>query len=313
MGNSGERVRTAVIGVGYLGKFHAQKFASIEGSELVGVSDVDPQRCQSVASEHGVQAIGDYRELLGQVDAVSIVVPTPLHYEVALPFLQAGVHVLLEKPITSTVAEAQALIDAGKVSGALLQVGHLERFNPAVVAMRERTRAPQFFEANRVAPFKERGIDVNVVLDLMIHDIDIVRTLAGAQIESVVANGTAVFSDKPDIVNARLQFTNGCVANLTASRVSAKTERSIRLFQSDTYMSADLNSKQLKVYHKRDTLGEDGWPQVDLQTFEHEASDALMEEAVAFIAAIQAGCEPPVTGEEATMALQTAIQISEML
>jgi predicted dehydrogenase len=306
-------LKTAVIGVGYLGKFHAQKLASMPDVQLVAVADTNAENRTRVAEEHGAHAIADYRELFGKVDAVCIAVPTPLHHQIASDFLSLGTHVLVEKPVTETVAQAKELVELAESGGVVLQVGHLERFNPAVAALRERVSTPRFIEAYRVAPFKERGLEVDVVLDLMIHDIDIVQTLVAAPVESIQANGTAVFSEKPDIANARLQFANGCVANLTASRVSLKTERSLRLFQSDAYFSADLHAKRLKIYRTRAPAAGGRWPEIDVEEVQSEETDALRSEIEAFVAAIREGHAPAVSGHEGLRALATAIDIAERM
>ena len=307
------QLRTAVVGVGYLGKFHAEKLASLPDSRLVAVVDVDAETRERVASASGARAVADYRELLGAVDAVCIAVPTHLHHGVARDFLRHGAHVLVEKPVTTTVAEARELVELAEAGGLVLQVGHLERFNPAVAALRDRVSSPRFIEAYRVAPFKERGLEVDVILDLMIHDIDIAQALVGAPIERIAANGTSVFSDKPDIANARLQFASGCVANLTASRVSLKTERSLRLFQSDAYLSADLHSKKLKIYRTRSPAVGGGRPEVDVEEIESTESDALRAEIESFLASVRLGHPPAVSGREGLRALATAIEIADLV
>jgi predicted dehydrogenase len=306
-------LRAAVVGVGYLGKFHAEKLAAQAGVRLVAVADPDAERRERVAGACNTRGVADYRELLGEVDAVSIAVPTPLHHRVAKDFLMRGAHVLVEKPVTTTVAEARELVALAEAHGLVLQVGHLERFNPAVTELRERVSRPRFIEAYRVAPFKERGLEVDVILDLMIHDIDIAQTLVGEPIERIAANGTAVFSDKPDIANARLQFAGGCVANLTASRVSLKTERSLRLFQTDAYLSADLHAKRLKIYRMRPPAAPDARPDVDVEEVVGAESDALREEIAAFVASIEHKRPPAVSGHEAMRALATAIQIAQLV
>ena len=235
-----DRLRVAVVGVGYLGRFHAQKYASLPGCELVAVADAHPDVGGAVASELGTRAVADYRELLGKVAAVSIVTPTAAHFEIARAFLESGTHVLVEKPITESVGQARTLVAAARQAGRVLQVGHLERFNPAIVAAEPHLRTPRFIDCQRLAPFRERGTDVNVVLDLMIHDLDIVQSIVGSEIEHIDAVGTPVFSPEIDIANARIRFANGCVANATASRVSLKTERRLRIFQDDAYLSLDL-------------------------------------------------------------------------
>ena len=217
-----EKLRTAVIGAGYLGRFHAQKYAAIERSQLIGVVDLNQANAERVAVECRTQAATDYRVLLGKVDAVSVVTPTPSHREIAGAFLEAGAHVLVEKPITATVEEASELIAVAYRCRRVLQVGHLERFNSAILALDGILTVPRFVESHRLAPFKQRGTDVNVVLDLMIHDIDIIQNIVRSPIASIDAVGSSIFSGELDIVNARLRFENGCVANTTASRVSLK-------------------------------------------------------------------------------------------
>ncbi|MGA2776284.1 MAG: Gfo/Idh/MocA family oxidoreductase [Steroidobacteraceae bacterium] len=306
-------MRTAVVGVGYLGRFHAQKYATLPNSELVGVADPDPAAGSAVAAELGVPAHADYRELLGRVDAVSIVTPTPSHYLIAKDFLDAGAHVLVEKPMTVTVEEGEALIAAAKRAGRILQVGHLERFNAAVQAVQPILTAPRFIESARLAPFKQRGTEVNVVLDLMIHDIDLILSIVRSPVVAVDAIGTSVFSKEIDIANARLRFANGCVANATASRVSLKTERKLRLFQDDAYLSVDLHNKVLTVIRKGAGVGADGMPQVAIEEKSYEQGDALRTEIEAFLEAAASGSPPPVSGEDGLLALRTAVSITEQL
>jgi len=235
-----DKIRAAVVGVGYLGRFHAQKYAQLPECSLVGVVDSEPAAATRVAAELQVAAFGDYRALLGKVDAVSVVTPTPTHYDIACAFLESGAHVLVEKPITETTEQAERLIGVARQCGRVLQVGHLERFNPAILAAESLLTRPRFIECHRLAPFRERGTDVNVVLDLMIHDIDLVQMIVGSPVTSLEAIGTPVFSSAIDIANARLRFDSGCVANVTASRVSLKTERKLRVFRDDAYLSIDL-------------------------------------------------------------------------
>jgi predicted dehydrogenase len=306
-------MRTAVIGVGYLGRFHAQKYKSLAGSELIAVADPSREARAAVAAELGVREIADYRELLGAVDAVSIVTPTPLHYTIAREFLESGAHVLVEKPMTTTLAEGESLIAAARGAHRVLQVGHLERFNAAVQALQPIVSVPRFIESARLAPFKQRGTDVNVVLDLMIHDIDLILSIVGSPVVSVDAIGSSVFSKETDIANARLRFANGCVANATASRVSLKTERRLRLFQDDAYVSVDLQQKVLTVIRKTGGNGVDGMPLVDIQETTYDQGDALKAEIEAFLAAAAAGREPLVTGEEGLKALEVALTITEQV
>ncbi len=307
-------LRTAVVGVGYLGRFHAQKYASVAGSRLVGVVDANPVTAHQVGAELGVPAFDDYQALLGQVDAVSIAVPTPLHYSVAKAFLEKGVHVLVEKPITTTVDEAQSLIDLATARRCVLQVGHLERFNPAILAAVAVLGKPRFVESHRLAPFKQRGTDVSVVLDLMIHDIDLIQTLVGAPIESIDAVGTSVFSSDLDIANARIRFVGGCVANTTASRVSLKQERKLRIFQDDAYFSVDLQQKILTVIRKKQPgTTVDSTAQVTMEEQAFDQGDALKVEIEAFLRAIREGSPPVVSGQDGLRALDTAIRIAKLV
>ena len=303
-------MRTAVIGVGYLGRFHAQKYATLPNSELVGIADPSAGARALVGAELGVPAHADYRELLGRVDAVSIVTPTPQHFTVARAFLEAGAHVLVEKPMTVTIEEGEALIEAAQQAHRILQVGHLERFNAAVQAVQPILTVPRFIESARLAPFKHRGTDVDVVLDLMIHDIDLILSIVRSPVVAVDAIGSSVFSREIDIANARLRFANGCVANATASRVSLKTERRLRLFQDDAYVSVDLHQKVLTVIRKGEGVGADGVPQVAIDESTYEQGDALRAEIEAFLAAAATGSAAPVSGEDGLLALRTAVSIT---
>jgi predicted dehydrogenase len=306
-------MRTAVVGVGYLGRFHAQKYASLPNSTLIGVADPSAAAREALAAELGTSGVADYRELLGKVDAVSIVTPTPTHHAIAKDFLEAGAHVLLEKPMTVSVAEAESLIKIARRKKLVLQVGHLERFNAAVQALQPILGVPRFIESARLAPFKVRGTEVDVVLDLMIHDIDLILSIVRSPVVAVDAIGSSVFSKEIDIANARLRFANGCVANATASRVSLKTERKLRMFQDDAYVSIDLHQKVLTVIRKGAGVGADGMPQVAIEENNFEQGDALKSEIEAFLQAAESGTEPPVTGEDGLAALRMAISITEQV
>jgi predicted dehydrogenase len=306
-------IRAAVIGVGYLGRFHAQKYAAIEGCKLVGVVDQREPARAAVAAELGVPAFDDYRELLGRVDAVSVVTHTPAHYEIAAAFLRGGAHVLVEKPMTETLAQARELIAIAAAQRRVLQVGHLERFNAAILAAEPYLRAPRFLECHRLAPFRDRGTDVNVVLDLMIHDIDIVQSIVRSPLVSVDAVGTPVFSNEIDIANARLRFANGCVANTTASRVSLKTERKLRIFQDDAYFSIDLQQKILTVIRKRPPDAPPGPLPVIIEEQNLEQGDALRAEIDSFLKCIREDKSPVVDGEDGLRALETALRITEQV
>jgi predicted dehydrogenase len=306
-------VRTAVIGVGYLGRFHAQKYASLSGSRLVAVVDANHETRERVAAELGCRALADYRDLLDEADAVSIATPTPLHFPIAQECLERGVHVLVEKPITETPEQARTLIATAARCGRVLQVGHLERFNAAILALEGSLGRPRFVESHRLAPFKERGTDVNVVLDLMIHDIDLIQSLVNSPIVSIDAVGTSVFSAGLDIANARIRYANGCVANTTASRVSMKTERKLRLFQDDAYVSIDLQQKVLTIVRKPPAAAAATPGQVSIEERSYEQGDALKMEIEAFLRAIREGVSPVVSGEDGLRALETAIRITELV
>jgi predicted dehydrogenase len=308
-----QKIRAAVVGVGYLGRFHAQKYAQAQGCELVAVVDARSEAREQVAKELGTQALADHRELLGRVDAVSVVTPTPAHCAIARDFLSAGIHVLVEKPITETPAQARELIELAKAQKRVLQVGHLERFNAAILAADPYLTAPRFIECHRLAPYKERGTDVNVVLDLMIHDIDIVQTIVGSPIASIDAIGTAVFSDEIDIANARIRFENGCVANATASRVSMKTERKLRVFEDDAYLSIDLQQKILTLIRKRAAPVAPGQLPVTIEEQSFDQGDALKAEIESFLDCIRTGRPPVVSGEAGMRALDTAMRITEQV
>lgn len=306
------KLKCAVIGTGYLGKFHAEKYAALPDCELVAVVDVDESAAQAVAAKCGCVALTDYQSLLGQVDAVSIVVPTTLHHQVAKDFLLSGVHVLVEKPITVMVAEADELIAIAKDKNLILQVGHLERFNPAVLGL-DKEESPLFIESHRLSPFNPRANDVSVILDLMIHDIDIILALVRSDLERIDASGTAVLTQGTDIANARLTFKNGCVANVTASRISMKSERKMRLFRPSSYISVDFQNRVLKKYQTGAKEMFPGIPEIVVEESAFETADALLAEIQQFVQCIQTGDKPLVTGEAGRIALATAMQITQLL
>ncbi len=307
------KIRTAVIGVGYLGRFHAQKYALLDEAELVAVCDTSEEAAGRVARELDTRALNDYRDLVREVDAVSIVVPTQKHHEVARHFLDAGVHVLLEKPITSTLEQGRDLVALARDRGVVFQIGHLERFNPAVVALGDVLDRPRFIESHRIAPFNPRGADVNVVLDLMIHDIDIILDFVRSPVTEIRANGVPVLSSDTDVANARLQFENGCVANVTASRVSLKSERRMRIFQEDAYLTIDFQNKTLGIHRRGKGEMFPGIPEIDSQEMEFEQGDALLAEIRAFLDSIRNGKPPVVSGEDGLRALETAFTITDIL
>jgi predicted dehydrogenase len=307
------KIRCAVIGVGYLGRFHAQKYQLIPNANLVAVCDVNPEVCMAVSKELKVSAYFDYRDLFGKVDAVSIAATTHKHYEIAKACIQQGIHVLIEKPITETVLQAKELIQLADAQSVKLQVGHLERFNSARLAVDPYLEIPLFIESERLAPFNPRGTDVNVILDLMIHDIDIIQNIVKSPIVSISAQGTPVLTKAIDIANARITFANHCVANVTASRISFKTERKTRIFQNNSYISIDYHNKQFAVFKKGDGEMFPGIPDIKREQKEFEKGDALLEEIKAFLNCIETNTTPLVTGEEGRYALETAEQITALI
>lgn len=304
--------RCAVVGVGYLGRFHAQKYAQLPDAELVAVVDTDASRAEAVAAEFpGCRALRSIEALHETVDAVSIAVPTQLHFATAKPFLERGVHVLLEKPMTVTVNEAKILNQVATDTGAVFQIGHLERFNPAFLAFSEHPTNPVFIESHRLAPYTPRGADVNVVLDLMIHDVDIILHMVASKIASVAASGAKILSPSLDIVNARIEFENGCVANVTASRVSRKTERKMRIFSDKAYYTIDFHGRRLGCYRLGDAEQHPGIPEIIGQERAFEQADAIKMEIAAFLSAIRGDSKVPVSGLDGQRALEAAILITE--
>lgn len=307
-------LRTAVVGAGYLGRFHAQKYAAHADCKLMAVVDVNLDRAKAVAKELNCQAFDNIDSLLGQVDAVSVATPTRLHHQLGLTLLEAGLHVLIEKPMTVTEAEAESLIAAAAQHDCVLQVGHLERFNPAVVAAAALIDHPLFIESHRIAPFNPRGADVSVVLDLMIHDIDLILELVNAELVSMDASGAAVISEDIDIANARLRFANGCVANVTASRVSPRAERRMRVFQRNAYLSLDLQNATLDIQRRDpEASGPPTMAQIMRERLEPGRNDALADEIGSFVTTIQNKGQPVVTGHDGKRALAAAIEISRQL
>lgn len=308
-----DKLRAAVIGVGYLGNFHAQKYALLPDVELVAVADTDSARGAEIAHKYATRAVTDYRVVLNDIDLVSIVVPPAHHYEVASDCLQAGVHALVEKPVTETVEEAETLIDLARRGNLVLQVGHLERFNPVLLALRQYVRTPQRIETQRFSAYQKRGTEVDVVLDLMIHDIDIVLSLASSPVRSIQSSGTAVATRDIDIAHARIEFDDGLVAELAASRVSQDPTRSMKVFQGNEYLELDYMNHEL---HRGSFA--DGKPHEDESrvTFASESvsgTDVLMDELTSFVSAVRHGAAPEVSGEDGKRALELAIEISRRI
>jgi predicted dehydrogenase len=301
-----EKLRVAVIGVGHLGERHAKTYREIQGAELIGVCDLNPGRLQEVSRSLGVPGFAQARELLGQVDAVSVCVPTNSHYATAAECLKHKIHTLVEKPITSTLKQADSLIKLARKNRLILQVGHIERFNPAFAATQRLIKEPKFIECHRLSPFPNRSLDVGVVLDLMIHDIDIVLGLVNSPIKRIEGVGVPVLTAFEDIANARLTFKNGCVANLTASRVSDEWMRKIRVFQADTYISLDYRQAQACVYQKNGAA-------ISKTDLPIEKEESLQKELASFLACVRENKTPLVSGSMARDALAVALNIQNQI
>ena len=306
-------IKAGVIGVGYLGRFHAQKYQALEDVELVGVADVDPDRAGQVAAECGCAHFSDYKELLDQVDAVSIAVPTSFHHQVGFDALSAGVDILLEKPMTVTLAEADELIGLAEKNKLILQVGHLERFNPAVLAMKPFLTTPVFIESDRISSFKRRGVDVDVVLDLMIHDIDIILTIIDSPLKTIHTVGAPVVTNTTDIANARLIFENGATANITVSRVSLTNVRKMRVFQPGSYINVDFANKKIMTLQLEDELLESGMPKHSKEIKSFAGEDALLNEIFHFVDHVRSRTRPDVSGVEGRRALEVVMQVMEQI
>lgn len=305
-------LRTAVIGTGYLGKFHAQKYALLASCNLIGVADINQVRGQQVANNCKTLYFSDYRDLIGQVDAVSVVVPTALHHTITGDFLKAGVHVLVEKPIATTLKQAEELIRLANDKKLILQVGFLERYNAALGGVTDKVKQPRFIESHRLAGFKPRSMDINVVMDLMIHDLDIILNLVKSPLKHIAANGSAVLSNTIDIAQARLTFANGCVANVTASRISQKTKRKMRIFQESACICIDFQTLKVQHFFKGSGQLHPGIPNIECNEQSYQG-DALQLEIEDFIQSIVASRPPTVSGEDGRDALHTASSISEII
>lgn len=307
------KIKTGVIGVGYLGRFHAQKYLSLEEVDLVGVADIDEERARVVAAECGCDYFTDHRALLDKVDAVSIAVPTSYHHRIASDALRADKDVLLEKPMTVTLEEADDLIGLAEEHNLILQVGHLERFNPAVLAMKPSLTTPVFIESNRISTFKRRGVDVDVVLDLMIHDIDIILTIIDSPLKTIHTVGAPVVTDTTDIANARLIFENGATANITVSRISLTNVRKMRIFQPGSYINVDFANKKIMTIQLRDELLESGMPKQSKEVKSFDGEDALLNEIAHFTFHVRRRTSPDVTGVEGRRALEVVMQVMDQI
>ena len=303
-------LRLGVVGAGHFGRYHAHKCAALDGARLIAVVDIDEERAAAVADPLGADAATDHRALIGRVDAASVAVPAAAHYAVVKDFLDAGIHVLVEKPFTESVASARELTALAEAEGLVLQVGLIERFSDAFQAIAPRIARPLYIESVRVSPFPQRNTDVSVVLDVMIHDIDIILALVDAPVTEIDAVGTPVFSASEDIANARLKFANGCVANVTASRVSLKTERTLRIFQPDMYIKVDHGERSVRIARKKDGDVPASMESVALERTDFEQGDALMREIESFVRTVETGGIPAVSGADGVRSLEVAHRIT---
>ena len=307
----GETLRTAVIGVGHLGRHHARILGGLEGALLTAVVDTVADRAAEIAATTGTKPLTDYRELLGAVDAVSIAAPTELHHAIAMPFLERGTAVMVEKPMARTLAEADAMIAAARASGATLAVGQTERYNPAVTAVMPLVTSPKFIEVHRLGVFPDRSLDIDVVFDLMIHDLSVIAALVRSEVVSVEAVGVPVLTPKIDIANARVRFANGCIANLTASRISRDPIRKIRFFQRERYVSIDTAAREVEMYQLVPQPA--GLPKIDGGKLTVPGDEPLKRELEDFVAAVREQRAPAVPGEQGRAALALAVRIVELM
>ena len=307
-----EKLRVAVIGVGHLGVHHARIYTHLQHAALVSVCDINPSRAKKVGLSHRASFCVNYLDLIGKIDAASIAVPTEQHFKIAKDLLENKIHCLIEKPITNNLKQAQQLVDIAERQNLILQVGHVERFNSAVRAVEPLCKNPRFIECHRMGPFKKRALDVGVVLDLMIHDIDIIMSLVKSPIVDVEAVGTNVLTDHEDIANVRLKFSNGAIANISASRLSANELRKIRIFQPDAYISLDYVKKHAVLFKKSDPrLG--AGKRIIRSNIPIKIKDALVEEIASFVDCIQQNQKPLVSGKEALEALRVALEITKQI
>jgi predicted dehydrogenase len=307
-----KKIKVGVVGVGHLGKYHVEKYARMAEVELVGIADTHQERRERVSHQYKVPGYADYHQLISRLDAVSIVVPTTLHASVAKDFLNQKIDVLIEKPISRSLSEAEALIALAKAKGCLLQIGHLERFNPAFLKTKPFITTPLFIESHRLSPFKARGIDVDVILDLMIHDLDLILHLVHSPAQQIQAVGVPVVSTRVDIANVRIQFKNGCVANITASRISLQEMRKMRIFQPAAYLSLDFGKKTYTMVRLEQNGGNPSLgPQFVAESGTPDPSDALEMELRSFVEAVRSRSAPVVGGEDGKKALAMALWINQ--
>jgi predicted dehydrogenase len=291
-------IRAAVVGAGRLGGLHAAKYAALAGVRLAHVVDIDAARAAQVAAQYGAASGTDYRALDSQVDVVTVASPGVTHFEIASHLLRAGCDVLLEKPMAASLDDARALTALAESSGRILQIGHLERFNPVMKHLRSIIAAPRFVECHRLAPFTERGTDVDVILDLMVHDLDVLMSLTGAEATTVEALGVAVLTDQIDVANARIRFSNGMIANVNTSRVAPRRERKIRFFQPDAYISVDYEARRIQIYRKSPPPAGSAFPVISAEQIDLGEADPLADEVASFIASVRARTTPAVTARD---------------
>jgi predicted dehydrogenase len=308
-----DELRVAVVGAGRLGALHAAKYCALESVRLTHVADIDAARAGEVAGRHGAAPLLDYRELAGKVSAASVAAPGSLHHEIASYLLANGIDVLLEKPMAANLREAHELAGLAERRGRILQIGHLERFNPAILELRPIVRGPRFIESLRVAPFTERGTDVDVVLDLMVHDLDVILSVTAADIQAVEAIGVAVLTDQIDVANARLRFSNGLIANLNTSRVAPRRERKIRLFQPDAYISVDYEARRIQLYRKSPPPPGGGYPEISARQIDLGEGDPLGDEVAAFVASVRTRAAPAVTALDGLRVMEVSERIREAM
>lgn len=308
-----DKIKIGVVGVGYFGQFHAEKYAHINDVELVGVVDVDISRARDIAKRYQTQSLFHHADLFNKVQAVSIAVPTPFHYPLTKDFFLRGVDVLLEKPISSTLEEADELIGLARSKGLIFQVGHLERFNGALSGLKERVRNPRFIESHRLGPFSGRGAEVDVVLDLMVHDIDIILSLVNSEVKELQAVGIPFITRYPDIANARIEFENGCTASLTASRISEEKIRKTRIYQSEGIFSIDYLSQKLSFSKKGGSLGKEKIPEMVMEEIPVKKTDLLENEIHSFLQSVRDRKEARVSGRDGKRVLEVALQIIQKI
>lgn len=304
------KVKIAVIGIGYLGEFHAQKYKANKNADLIGIVDTNKQRSEEISNKIGVKSYNDYKSIIDQVDAVSIVVPTNLHYKIAKFFIENKKHVLIEKPFASNAAEARKLKKISEKNKTILQIGHLERFNKAFVELKNKVKNPLFIECNRISPFKIRGTEVDVIMDLMIHDLDIIMSINKSKIKNIQASGISVLTSKTDIANARIVFEDNCVCNLSSSRISDKIERKMRVFQKNSYFSLDYQNSSLGTYKK---IKNKNAVSIEKKEKSFPQNDSLKDEIDSFVKCIKNNKKAVVDASDGLNALTYALKISNLI